>query len=456
MILAPRSIRGSLTLWYTLILSIIIVIYSFGLFIFFQNYLLGDLDRSLRADIEDIEDHISETLKSQKIQFTQVDPNRLYFEVWDDSGQRVLTSEQNNSLQAPDQTCGIAKGKYETFRVSDGLILRMACKTVNLDGKKWILRSSRSQERIQHEIDEMLFYMIIGSLSVVVICAAGGYWLARRTLSPVAELTAQARLISAEKLNSRLSIKNPNDELGQLATTFNGTFERLEKSFEQMKRFTADASHELRTPLTALRTVGEVALRENHNTSQYRDVISSMLEEADSLRELIETLLTLSRADSGQLILNKVEYNLSIQVKETCLHLQVLAEEKGQTLNFENTGSDIFVLADQGLLRQALINLIDNAIKYSPVKSQVLVSIQQTPQSVSISVHDEGPGIPPEHQERIFDRFYRVDPARSREQSGIGIGLSLAKFIVEASGGKLQLMSTVGKGSLFTILLPKS
>jgi len=282
----------------------------------------------------------------------------------------------------------------------------------------------------------------------------GGYYLARGALSPVERMARRAQEINAERLGARIDVENPDDELGLLAKAFNETLARLERSFEQLKRFTSDASHELRTPLTAIRSVGEVGLQEDGGSSHYREVIGSMLEETERLSRLVESLLTISRADSGQIRLKQTTIALLPLVREASSLLDVLAEEKRQTMSLEGDES-IRVKADSVMLRQVVINLLDNAIKYSPCEGRISIRVsKRDPSMACVEIKDSGPGIAPEHREKVFDRFYRIDEGRSRDAGGgAGLGLAIAKWGAEAHGGRLELDSTT-TGSTFRLLLP--
>ena len=285
------------------------------------------------------------------------------------------------------------------------------------------------------------------------LAGLGGYFLTKRALSPIERMARRAHEINAERLSTRLDVENPNDELGHLASAFNETLARLEQSFEQLRRFTSDASHELRTPLTAIRSVGEVGLRRQSSAENYREVIESMLEEAGRLTRLVESLLAISRADSGQIRLERSEIVVLPFVQEVGAFVEVLADEKGQSLRI---GGDetACVQGDGAILRQILINLLDNAIKYSPPGGVVSVQVAFENSAVSIEVKDQGPGIPLAHRERIFDRFYRVDEARSRDAGGAGLGLALAKWGAEAHGGRLEMACPPDGGCVFTLSLP--
>jgi heavy metal sensor kinase len=307
-------------------------------------------------------------------------------------------------------------------------------------------------ESVDQELDELALVLGVGLPVAVGTAAIGGYLLARRALRPVADMIAEAKTITAENLSARLSVDNPDDEIGRLARMFNETLARLESSFDQLKRFTADASHELRTPLTAIRSVGEVALSEHRSDAEYRETISSMLEETDRLARLVDTLLMLARADARSVKLQRDKIDLRSLAREVVDHLAALHEEKHQTVVTDRNGP-VIVIADRLVLRQAVINLLDNAIKYSPDGATIRVAVSRRDRSALLDVADTGPGIPAEHRAHIFDRFYRVDKARSRHLGGAGLGLSIARSAVELHGGSISLESSEN-GSTFRVQLP--
>jgi len=301
--------------------------------------------------------------------------------------------------------------------------------------------------------------LAIGLPVAVILVALTGYLVAARALKPVDAMAQHALRITAEQLNERLAIENPNDELGHLGTAFNTALARLELSFGQLRRFTADASHELRTPLTAIKSVGEVSLAMPGDVNYYRDVIGSMLEEANRLTHLVDSLLTMARADAGRIQLHRTGVNLFELAKESCGLLEVLAEEKQQTIQVEGDVR-VAVLADQTILRQAVMNLVHNAVKFSPLNGAVRVVVGESGNAAVIEVHDSGPGVPAEHRAHIFERFYRVDKARARAAGGAGLGLSIAQWAVHIHGGTIEVESARGNGampgSIFRIRLPRS
>lgn len=304
------------------------------------------------------------------------------------------------------------------------------------------------------ELQELLIAIAIGLPMALIVAAVGGYSLARQTLAPIERMSAQAQTISAERLGRRLQVENPDDELGRLARVLNDLLARLETSFEQMRRFTADASHELRTPLTAIRSVGEGTLRAPHVDPACREVIGSMLEEVERLTTLVDALLTLSRAEGGHVALKREPVALWELAREVASHLSVLAEDRHQQIDLGSDDGLAPVYGDRTVLREALINLLDNAIKYSPEGARIAVRLRAVNGRASVNITDQGPGIAPEHQERIFERFYRIDKARSRELGGAGLGLAIAKWAIDAHGGSIELESHIGGGSTFRVLLP--
>ena len=309
------------------------------------------------------------------------------------------------------------------------------------------------EDRVEQQLGEILVVLVLGLPVIVVLAGVGGYVLARRALAPIDHLAAESRRITAERLHERLSVSNAHDEIGTLAAVINDAFARLESSFDQLRRFTADASHELRTPLSVIRGIGELSLRETRTPAEYKEAMGSMLEEVDRLTRLIDTLLQLSRGDAGTVRLSRDVVDLGDLARDVASSLSVLAEERRQRLDVASA-ANVRVLADRLVLRDAVTNLVDNAIKYSPEASTITIHVDGGPEQATMTVADEGSGIPPEHRDRIFDRFYRIDERRAREMGGTGLGLAIAKWAVEANGGQIALEPT-SKGSVFRISLPR-
>jgi heavy metal sensor kinase len=316
-----------------------------------------------------------------------------------------------------------------------------------------ILRIFRDESEMRHTLRETVEIFALGLPLAVLLASLGGYFIARQSIAPVAAMAAQARRITSESLAQRLPVPNPHDELGRLAGVFNETLARLQASFEELKRFTADASHELRSPLTALRTVGEVGLREACTEDDLRDTIGSMLEEAQRLGDLIDALLTLARMESGKQELKREPLLVAELLADVQSHLGILAMEKEQTLRV-TTEPDLLVSADRMFLRQALVNIVHNAIRYSPDYSRIDLAARRRDSEVVIEITDQGPGIAPEHRAKIFERFFRADKARSRADGAAGLGLAIAKWSVESQDGRIEVESESGQGSTFRVVLP--
>jgi heavy metal sensor kinase len=312
---------------------------------------------------------------------------------------------------------------------------------------------------------------LLGGILIVAVpfallgVAAIGWFLARKSLAPVVAMSERARRISAENLDQRLPVVNPRDELGQLATTFNellarlnDTFAQQQRAFEQQRQFMADASHELRTPLYVMRTAGEVTMdQEQCEASEYREALAMINQQTRHLTRIVEDMFTLARADAGQRQPESRDLYLDELVAETTRAAQVLAERKGLKVEIAPLDETPY-RGDEGLLRQMLLNLLDNAVKYTPAGGAVRVSLAQYDSTHEITVTDTGAGIPPEAQSRIFERFYRADKSRTRTETcangGAGLGLSIARWIAEAHNGQIDLRYSDERGSTFVIALP--
>ncbi len=461
------NLRTRLTVLYGALLAVALLVYAVCVSAFFLHNLREQLDSSLHRDLETAEGALSMNSSEQLVLSShegeaedndEIDRGYL-LEVWSLDGGLLYRSEQLRGQAlgpAPGTTSSHGREPAISLRLSSGMLVRTMSRAHHLPGGKLVaVRLGISERPLWHEFWEMVTVLGIGLPIVVVLVGITGYVVAAGALKPVDAMAERAAKITADHLNERLIIQNPEDELGKLGTAFNATLGRLESSFDQLRRFTADASHELRTPLTAIRSVGEVSLQKQGDPKYYRDIIGSMLEEANRLTKLVESLLTMSRADVGRVQLHLAETGLLDLARESANLLEVLAEEKEQTLSVEGD-ENLTVMADRTILRQALINLIDNAVKYSPVKGEIRVRVTGNERDAKIKVEDNGPGISREHRGRIFERFYRVDKARTRAAGGSGLGLSIAQWAVAVNGGRIDVESAPGKGSIFCICLPRA
>ena len=310
-----------------------------------------------------------------------------------------------------------------------------------------------SLEGVDRERGRLLRALALAVPVALIFSGGVSYLLARKALAPVARLRALAREVTADRLDRRLEVANPADELGGLALTINEMIGRLERSFAEIRRFTADASHELRTPLTALRAEAEVALSRPAVAPEQQALLGSILEECERLTRLTDQLLALAREDAGVgPPLAPEEVDLTSLVTAVAETMRPLAEARAIRLHV--TGGPARVRGDRARLRQVFYNLMDNAIKYTPNGGMVEVRVESSRTGAVATIRDTGIGIPAEHLPRVFDRFYRVDRARGREQGGTGLGLSIARSIVAAHGGHIDLNSTPGQGTTARVELP--
>jgi heavy metal sensor kinase len=295
--------------------------------------------------------------------------------------------------------------------------------------------------------------ILIGLPLVLALAGLGGYLLAGRTLRPLSSMAAQARRITDSSLHTRIDIGRAAEEMETLVASFNELLARLDHSFEGMRRFVADASHELRTPVSVIRGEADVALSADRTAAEYRASLDVVLDESRRLSRLVEDLLNLARADAGRVRLQFQEFYLNELVTDCCRNAQALAGARQLKLECR-TGADLQYRGDEQLLRRLMMNLLDNAIRYTPPGGTVSAVLEPNGTAVHLRVADTGVGIAPEDAARVFERFYRADEARSREDGGFGLGLAIVKWIAESHQGSVECASVPGSGSVFTVTLP--
>jgi heavy metal sensor kinase len=289
----------------------------------------------------------------------------------------------------------------------------------------------------------------------VLIAVSWGFVLVRRALKPVNQIARKAEDISQHNLSERLPVVNSGDELEHLSISLNNMIARLEDAIKTSKQFVADASHELRTPLTVLRGELESLAQDVQLKAQTRESLGSLLEEVDRLAEVVESLLALSKLDAGEAISERVRFDLAEIVTTTAEQMSLLAEDKQIRVECD-AAPDIFVEGDRSRMKQVVVNLLDNAIKYTPNGGNVLLRIGRDGNTAVLEVVDNGIGIPTEALPHMFKRFFRVDDSRSREQGGAGLGLSIVKSICAAQGAEVDVTSRPGGGSCFRVRQPLS
>lgn len=452
-----HHIRARLTLWSILVFGGILGLYTIGASWFFLYSLNHQLEAALKEDVELVEQLLLQNPQGSYELDTHAEATgklERFLEIWAEDGTLLYRSATlggrplGDAPLANEKTTNIHIG---SVLFQDGTRLRVASKFSPYGGQPKFIRLGVSEAEYFADIQNFIVMLFIGVPLGLVLVSMSSYLMARRALKPIDIMATTARRISAEDLKDRIPVINQNDELGRLAQAFNELLDRMQQSFEQLRRFTSDASHELRTPLTAMRSVGEVALQSTRTPQEYREVIGSMLEESSRLTRLIEGLLFLSRGESKKHLLHREPLDLLAFVQTTANVMSVLAEEKEQRLEIESTAG-VLQYADRLLLGQAVLNLVDNAIKFSPPRSKITVTVSRNNATQDcIAVTDEGPGIPPSEQELIFERFYRGNKDGA---GGAGLGLAIARWAVEAHGGTLRVESREGAGATFLISLP--
>jgi heavy metal sensor kinase len=434
---------------------LVLGVYASVIFLFVSRNASDGLDQRLRGDFQWAAAMVDQTPEGRftfEAEDIGADENP-WLAVWTPEGQLLYQNAEAQRRPLPESRALLAQGDDRVVSIDQpGSPVRVLTRRGRIGTKRVIIQVGRSEAAMRQQLRQLVLMLVFGLPLAVAIAGLGGYTLARRALLPVERMTERAQSITAERLGDRLPVDNPDDEMGRLALVFNETLGRLQASFDQMRRFTADVSHELRTPLTSIRSVGEVGLREHRDDAEYRAIIGSMLEEADRLASLVDRLLMLSRAESGQARLSIQDVDLRALANDVASHLGVLAEEKRQSIVVEGTSSP-HASGDRMVLRQALISLVDNAIKFSPAGGRIRIRVGEQGGAAVVEVIDSGRGVEPSHRGRIFDRFYRAGDGTAKE-GGSGLGLSIAKWGVEANGGRLSLEHSDATGSTFRITVP--
>jgi two-component system, OmpR family, heavy metal sensor histidine kinase CusS len=450
------SIRWRLTLWYSAMLAIILLISGTGLYYLMSFHLLSRLDRDLTAELKGIDAELEESSTtagvSARLHRRFGHYENVLFDIRYPDGSTPLFSRSlgNEPFPSTETQALPASTAYSTYQTSDGSRWRIASRQISGPDGPLAARVAGSLTADDHELNELLgSFLVLGPLALLA-AIGGGYLLARRALAAIDRMTREAHEISAHRLNRRLVVSNPHDELGRLATTLNGMIARLEKSFADMQQFTADAAHELRTPVTVMRNETEVTLRAARTPEEYRASLEGLLEECERLTRLADQLLYLCREDAGMTRSQHAEVQLDQIATEVADHMRALAQEKRIALALNKIDS-CTVIGEPNGLRRLVFNLLDNAIKYTPDGGQVGVRLSRTNGHVELVVADTGVGIPAEHVPHVCNRFYRVDS--SRQAGGTGLGLAICRAIVESHNGQINVVSAPNAGTTVTVTL---
>src|SRR5215510_2391316 len=473
------SVRTRLTFWYVGVLALVLIVFSAGVYLLLARNLYRRMDESLRSSSESIAislvreraegETVAEAAHSTGEELRLLNQAMAIFNFVG----RLITEKNtpgDDRARLPALDSIPAEGlRLYTTPGGDDEGQRVAARRVKISDadEPYLIVVSQPLKTVTEELERLRRVLLIAVPLALLLAGLGGFFLARKSLAPVVAMSERARQISAENLERRLPVANPRDELGQLAATFNELLARLDASFDLQRQFMADASHELRTPLSVMRTTTQVILeKQPREEIEYRDALAMIDDQTRRLARIVDDMFTLARADAGRRSLAYSAFYLDELIAETARVAGVLAARKGVTVETAQS-PEVSYYGDEHLLRQMLLNLLDNAIKHTPTGGIVRVNLNQFEKRCEVVVADTGEGIPAEAQPHIFERFYRVDKARSRSDVnangangtnatgvGAGLGLSIARWVAEAHGGTIRLVRSDPAGTVFAVALP--
>jgi len=463
----PTNLRTRLTLWYVLVLAVFLLVYAALVFAFQYAVLTRQLFHDEVQDIVTVEGLLffdsHGTLQLRQDYYSRPQSHLLIdrlMEVRDLSGNVLYRSSTLRGMalggaNLPQE--GDSSFDERIVRLQDGLHVFIVSHLHSLQGRTLLIRLGYSLAPLRDRMFQFLLLLLVAIPGALALAGVAGQVIAKRALRPLKRMTVHAEGITASNLHHRLDVGNPNDELGDMARVFNHLLDRLEQAFLQLQRFTADAAHELRTPLASLRTIGEVALEKGQATEEYRDALESILEEAARLNETINSLLLLAKAEAIQPG-NQAFFIATELVNEVLNLLEIVIEERHVTVIQENEfAGQVSVRADRGLLRVAVLNVLHNALKFSPNGSVLRISYscpENPAQTLRIAFQDQGPGIAPGEHCRVFERFFTSSAQATASQSGTGLGLSVAKLVIDRIGGKIWFDEELRQGARCIIEIP--
>jgi heavy metal sensor kinase len=467
MITRRLPIRWRLTLWHAVLLVVVMALFSGTLYFFLRQQLYDSQDEQLLEQAAVFLEAVQVDDARPRFKSTTVDgADSEYFLRLLDTKSRTIRDSGDSYAGVPVDDVVVASALAGETAYSTGLddagetirMISLPVRAEEADGAAdgavvGVLQIGLDRDELDEPLAEFLHALGLVGPFTLLFSAVGGYLLAGRALAPVTTITDLAERISPRDLGARLDLDLPHDELGRLARTFDDMLARIDDAFERQRRFTGDAAHELRTPLSMMRSQVDLALARPRSDAFYQEALQRLDDDVDRMTGLVSTLLTLARADAGQLTLDRAPFDIADTVELVVEQYAPIAAEAGITLRGEPATAPL--VADEDLLVQVLVNLIDNALAHTLAGGVVTVGCGMNDCHIRLWVSDTGEGIAPEHQDRVFDRFYRVDAGRSRERGGTGLGLAICRAIVEALNGSISLASELGRGTCVEILLPK-
>lgn len=452
------SIRLRLTAWYVAILLASLSLFGIGAFIAMRRGIEKSVDENLEGQAGGIEEVMTRVLQEEpaRLQDELREHQELreqadFLQVCNQNGRWLYRSRLMTHYNVPVP----AKAGYPAYNfLSVDLPLRVLVREMNDGANTYRIQVATPMDDFYDAIDRFKWIVLLLGPLVLFCASLGGYWLGRRALAPVDQVTRAAQGINSSNLAKRLYVPRSGDELQRLSETLNMMLARLESSFNRITQFTADASHELRTPLALMRTTAEVSLRTSQTVADYREVQEEILAELEKTSSLVEKLMLLTRADAGVETLDRIPVDLAECLRKACSDGRILAEAKGLTFRDDISFSPLIVAGDSHALHRLFLILVDNAVKYTPSQGSISVRLERNGHSAVAELRDSGIGIAAEDLPHIFDRFYRADKSRSREFGGVGLGLSIARWVAEAHSGSIEVQSTLAVGSVFRVRLP--
>jgi heavy metal sensor kinase len=447
-----KSIKFRLTVWYLVVIAVLLVVFSTVSYRLLSNNLYRNLNKQLQARAQELQRSVR--IEGDNIFFDQnVEEMVLIYEADGKLSARLGPNVQFSNIGPAVQQALFGDPSFVSAETENGPDVRLYVVPLNVNSQR---RVAMAIGRVPNDILNMLgiFRIVIlnSSVLLLVLAGVGGWFLAGRTLKPVERITDIARGIGESDLSRRIDVET-DDELGRLASTLNGMIARLEEAFIKQRQFVADASHELRTPLAVIQAESSLVLEKPRDQEQYRRSLELVSQEVSYMSEVVSKLLLLARSDAGSEQLNIQDVDVAALLAELGQDLEALAQEKDLTLSF-GPMDGLTVRGDRVRLRQLFMNILDNALRYTPGGGTIAGSVVRRDGQAVVSVTDTGIGIPEEHLPFIFDRFYRVDKARTNREGGTGLGLSIATSIARMHGGTIEVESAVGTGTTFRILLP--
>lgn len=459
-------LRVRLTLWYGSALALVLIVFSIILYAMTARNLRDAVDESLEdaatIAVRSLEERGFLPLLNEKellSQFPELARIDKFFQIFSPSGTITISSPNIKHHEVPLsrtalETAFSGRSIFESTKYPNEPPLRIISMPIMYRGDLlYIVQVGTSMESVGETLHRFLILLLVAIPIALAVSLAGGWFLAGRALRPVDTITLAAQRIAAGDLSQRLGMPAAHDEIGRLAATFNNMIGRLDASFRQIRQFTSDASHELRTPLTVMKGETDLILRRPRPLDDYKSVLESNLEEIDRMTRIVDELLFLSRADMGEIKMDALPVALEMLVEDVHRQAQVLGHDRTIEVVL-GTVTPVMVQGDDLRLRELLLNLVENAMKYSHPGGKVEISLLRERHEARLSITDHGIGIDPADHKRIFQRFFRTDVARAHTKKGTGLGLAICAWIADLHKGRVEVHSELGQGSTFTVVLP--